>query len=367
MRVLVTWADSKSANMGVRAVAAGMAELARMAWGAETEVDFQNYVKGDSAITIGRKSMLADFWRRSGPIAKKLRRYDVILDSGAGDGFTDIYGLKRRLSVMVYLSRKAHSLGIPIVMGPQTIGPFTTKIGRGRAKPYMDRCSAVISRDGASTAFAAELGHPVDVQSTDVVFALEGTDVAKSRDVILNVSGLLWFPNPHVDSNRYQEQVSDLVQILESRGRTITLLSHVTTPVSATDDLAAIYDLQRRLGSEREVLVPEDLSTAREHLATAQVVIGARMHACLNAISMGIPAIPWAYSRKFAPLLHDLGWTRVTDLRGSADTVDVTLDYLEPNELEAAAIDVDRVRRAARRKLVEAAEVMRSAVPGRAA
>jgi polysaccharide pyruvyl transferase WcaK-like protein len=38
------------------------------------------------------------------------------------------------------------------------------------------------------------------------------------------------------------------------------------------------------------------------------------MHACLNALSMGTPAIPWAYSRKFAPLMSDLGWDLSVDL-----------------------------------------------------
>jgi polysaccharide pyruvyl transferase WcaK-like protein len=46
------------------------------------------------------------------------------------------------------------------------------------------------------------------------------------------------------------------------------------------------------------------------------------MHACLNALSVGTPAIPLAYSRKFEPLLDDLGWRATVDLRTSTDHVD---------------------------------------------
>ena len=52
-------------------------------------------------------------------------------------------------------------------------------------------------------------------------------------------------------------------------------------------------------------------------------MIGSRMHACLNALSVGTPAIPLAYSRKFAPLLGDLGWAHVVDLRTQASDADV--------------------------------------------
>ena len=60
-----------------------------------------------------------------------------------------------------------------------------------------------------------------------------------------------------------------------------------------------------------------------------------RMDACLNSRSVGTPAIPLAYSRKFAPLLADLGWTRCVDLRNSADPVgDVLADMQDEHALE---------------------------------
>ena len=56
------------------------------------------------------------------------------------------------------------------------------------------------------------------------------------------------------------------------------------------------------------------------------------MHACLNSLSVGTPAIPLAYSRKFAPLLADSGWTRCVDLRNSADPVGDVLAGTDQDE-----------------------------------
>ena len=51
----------------------------------------------------------------------------------AGDSFADIYGRSRLLnqSVLAYLARSA---GTPVVMGPQTIGPFSSRRGRALAR-----------------------------------------------------------------------------------------------------------------------------------------------------------------------------------------------------------------------------------------
>ena len=74
-------------------------------------------------------------------------------------------------------------------------------------------------------------------------------------------------------------------------------------------------ELAGQVGGDLEVVVPTDLDSVRETIAGARLLIGSRMHACLNALSVGTPAIPLAYSRKFAPLLDSVGWTTGFDLR----------------------------------------------------
>jgi polysaccharide pyruvyl transferase WcaK-like protein len=59
------------------------------------------------------------------------------------------------------------------------------------------------------------------------------------------------------------------------------------------------------------------------------------MHACLNALSVGTPAIPLAYSRKFDSLMRDLGWEHTVDLRTDSDAVNSVLAILDHPGLDA--------------------------------
>jgi polysaccharide pyruvyl transferase WcaK-like protein len=81
------------------------------------------------------------------------------------------------------------------------------------------------------------------------------------------------------------------------------------------------------------------------------------MHACLNSLSVGTPAIPLAYSRKFAPLLADVGWEYVVSL-AEADPAGRVLEIAERGTELAAAAGATRSRADA--LLLKAAEALES-------
>ncbi|GMA86213.1 hypothetical protein GCM10025868_14630 [Angustibacter aerolatus] len=229
-----------------------------------------------------------------------------------------------------------HQAGVPLVLAPQTIGPFDTRQGRVIGRRSMRTAALVMARDSVSERVSRELGRPADVLTTDVVFAIPVPEIERTRDVVLNVSGLLWQDSPHVDASSYREVVMNLSRRLLADGRRITLLAHVLDSKVADNDVPAVHEVARLLeaeGHEVEVVVPTDLDGVRQTVGSAQVVIGSRMHACLNALSLGTPAVPLAYSRKFAPLLGDLGWPHTIDLRTHADPVAGVLEVLERTDL----------------------------------
>lgn len=369
MRVLVLWCDSQAANYGLRVLAQGNKELALRAFPEKlVEVDFQDFGPGDSDVSFGTKSILRDVLSARGPIKEKLRKYDLVIDSGAGDSFADIYGLKR-LSFIIYAHSVIRKLGIPLVLAPQTVGPFNTRIGRYSARKSLGQAALVITRDSRSTEYSQSLGRTVDATATDVVFALPRVDVpasAISSDVIVNVSGLLWFSDNHVSSQTYRTATRNLVTELLRKGRGVSLLAHVVNSPSGNDDVDAVRalssELQVKCGSSPPVLVPQNLAEAREYLGAANVVIGARMHACLNALSMGTPAIPWAYSRKFAPLMNDLGWDLTVDLTADASPDITTLKIIDEEDWDEKITQVARIRDSATRSLGSAASVISHAL-----
>lgn len=345
MRVLVLWADHRSPNLGVRALAAGTEALVRQVWPA-AEVDVQNYGRGASPLPIGAfRSLAKEYVTGRAGMGEWLASYDLVVDTRSGDSFTDIYGMPR-LRTMSLLAEWAHRVGTPVVMGPQTIGPFQTQEGRWLGRRSIRQSTAVIARDSASAAYAmTTLRRTPDATTTDVVFSLTPPPPSTQRDVLLNVSGLLWSGSPHVDADGYRTMVRGILSGLVADGRRVSLLAHVLDAPSADNDVPALRELADE-GGDLEVVIPESLDDARSSIASARLVIGSRMHACLNALSVGTPAIPLAYSRKFAPLLADIDWPYGSDLRCDTDIVATTLRSAAASDLaERAAESCETARR----------------------
>lgn len=344
MKALILWGNEASSNLGVRALGAGCEAILR-GMDPAAEVQHQGYGAGDAPVRIGSyRRQVRRLIRDTDGLTDWVRGFDLVLDTRAGDSFADIYGL-RRLINMNLMAAIVHRAKVPLAYMPQTIGPFNTRRGAVLGWRALHTAEVVMARDGKSAEMAAKLRRPVDLLATDVVFALPQQDVPKTHDVILNVSGLLWTPNTHVDHERYRKLMLDLSRRLVSAGRKLTLLAHVIDSPDPDNDVPACRELRDQLVAaevcQPEIVIPTSLTHVRSEIASAQVIIGARMHACLNALSLGIPAVPLAYSRKFVPLLQPIGGPTGVDLRTDnpalVDDVMAAVDA-EGIELTAAAV-----------------------------
>lgn len=339
MRVVVLWADERSPNLGVRVLAAGAAEVAREVWPG-CELVFQDFRRGDTGVAFDRRTILSDMRRRHGPVESVLAGADVVLDTGAGDSFTDSYG-RGRLLMLTHVRRRAAAMRLPVVLLPQTYGPFrrsgSAALGRGGLAGVV----MAFSRDPVSTRVAAVSLGLAPFESTDVVFGLPPAQERRRHDVLLNVSGLLW-NGAMGDPRPYRAAIVAVARALRGRGREVSLLAHVLDNTGVDNDVVAMGEVSRMIGADLERLVPGSLDEARQEVAGARLVVASRMHACLNALSTSTPAIALSYSRKFAPLLRAIGWHHVVEI----DAANVVRDVVAASELaglEAAA------RRAAER------------------
>lgn len=364
MRVLVLWARPGVTNLGVQALAEGARALALHAF---PGADVRCHGTGDAGLpdNDGPVNLLLprQVLKRAVSSDREFKNwfklFDLVLDTRAGDSFADIYGLGQ-LAKMSLGSEVAHRWGVPYVLAPQTIGPFTSRRARVLARRSLRHASLIMTRDSRSAEVARGLGHPADVVASDVAFALPGVvDAQKSRDVLLNVSGLLWSPNPHVDHVRYQQSMLKLIADLGAAGRRVSLLSHVVHAHerAGDNDSHANAELSRMVPEPLEDIRPTGLDDVRTVIASANAVIGARMHACLNAISLGVPAVPLAYSDKFAPLMRDLGLMETTvDLRRSQHISDEAVAVLHRPDL---AETTDSAGRIARQRLDVAVDALK--------
>ncbi len=260
------------------------------------------------------------------------RRCDVVFDIGAGDSFTDQYGVKRfwyhTISKAVVLTS-----GTPLVLAPQTIGPFSRAWARQVARIVMRRCTAVVTRDNLSTAFVRALDPAIPLaETTDVAFRLTYKNAAIARGqkirVGINVSGLL-FGGGYTGKNQFDLRVDypklmrEIVRRFAARADCeVHLVSHVIVPrriETVEDD----YRVSERIAQEFEgVLVAPAFRSpgeAKSYIASMDFFCGSRMHACIAAFSSGVPTVPIAYSRKFAGLFETLGYPFVADCREDSD------------------------------------------------
>jgi polysaccharide pyruvyl transferase WcaK-like protein len=109
---------------------------------------------------------------------------------------------------------------------------------------------------------------------------------------------------------------------VEEHGARVVLFPHVFAPdADPESDPAACRALLKDLGEAfegRVQVVQErlDQSEMKHLLGECDFFLGSRMHACIGAISKGVPTIGLAYSKKFVGVFRTIGAEdKVVDLR----------------------------------------------------
>ena len=326
--------SSKSPNLGVGALSISEVAILRdIAARLDTELRIEildwadtaePYVTG-SDITV--RDMTGKIMRSPSGYYSYVRNSDLVIDIGGGDSFADIYG-PQRLRTMFWLKYVAHIAGTPLVLGPQTYGPFTKTWSKLFTRGTLKRSVVVASRDQKSTKIAREIAPGIEViEASDVALRLPYDPPAprapggKPR-VGLNVSGLL-MGGGYTGKNMfglkadYAATIRDLIARLRAHPEApeIHLVSHVITAdyASVENDQRAADDLQKEFPDLIVAPVFRGPSEAKSYIAGLDFFAGARMHACIAAFSSGVPVVPMAYSRKFEGLFGTLGYKRTVD------------------------------------------------------
>jgi len=259
---------------------------------------------------------------------RALRTADLFLDNGWGDSFSDIYGRSRFEAVFRHY-RYARAVGKPLILLPQTIGPFRASAVRSRAREMLAYASAVFARDPLSAACARELVPGLAVRETIDLAMFMPYDPAPPSGggplrIGLNPSGLLW-RGGYTKNNQfglkegYRDVLHGVVRHLLSKpGVQVELIGHDVRGPSAGnsfEDFHVCKLLQREFPACRVGPFFYGPMEAKSHISGMDFFIGSRMHACIAAYSSGVPAFPLGYSRKFTGLFAEkLGYGRGADL-----------------------------------------------------
>jgi colanic acid/amylovoran biosynthesis protein WcaK/AmsJ len=306
----------------------------------------------------------------------KLSRADVCLSIAGGDSFSDIYGLARLIyvslpQVLVLL------LGKRLILLPQTLGPFKSKSAKLIARFIMTGASRIYARDYLSVEVAGSCIDSKNVDGKvrfcyDLAFILDSspprhTNVVglptyqscRSALVGLNVSGLLMMggytkTNMFGLKTSYGRLVRAIVDHMILRENVnVLLIPHVFgTDVNSESDLVAcerLYQELKSIYSDRIGFVSgrHSPSEIKSIIGSCDFLIGARMHACIAALSQNVPAVALAYSDKFKGVMQTLGVDRlVVDPRNTNEK-----EILKA--LSSAYKERDAIRRELERRMPE--------------
>lgn len=287
---------------------------------------------------------------------REVQGADGVLDISGGDSFTDLYGPERFNAVM-HPKRLALEQARPLILLPQTYGPFRRRDAHRAAASIVRRAVMCWARDERSFDVLRELaGDTFDPHrhrcGVDVAFLLPQRepaaadvdavrtwlDASRTAPVAgVNVSGLIWNDPGKARAQYglradYREVILGLVrQLLARSDARILLVPHVLTPPGHYESDADACEGVRREVSQaagsRVAVLPArfDPCELKWFIAQTDWFCGTRMHSTIAGLSCGVPTAAVAYSVKTRGVFDTCGQgEHVTDPRelGSDECVE---------------------------------------------
>jgi colanic acid/amylovoran biosynthesis protein len=265
------------------------------------------------------------------PVARRIAAADAVLDISGGDSFTDIYG-PTRLSSISAPKEAALRAGRPLVLLPQTYGPYSTAKGRAVAERLVRSAALAYARDewsyGQLLALAGPHADRTRLHSgVDVAFALQprrpAAEVADRIEEVachvtagVNASGLLRSEEDRARfglASDYVDTITAVTRGLLDRGAHVVFVPHVHVPGGQGEsDIRTVEAVRDRLSDSersRTTVVPSTLDAAELKWCISRLdwFVGSRMHSTIGALSTGVPAFGYAYSEKTAGVFETCG------------------------------------------------------------
>ncbi|WP_027207009.1 polysaccharide pyruvyl transferase family protein [Butyrivibrio fibrisolvens] len=266
-------------------------------------------------------SKAIDFYR------KEMSCMDFIIDYTGGDSFSDIYGLRRFITAAV-LKKYIIKHNVKLIMGSETIGPFTNKCARNIASEILKKSYRVYVRDIISYNYVKEKTGVEPIITTDVAFLLPykknpSKENEKNTRIGINVSGLLWQDALSQKSRynlklNYIEYIDSLLEELLKREFEVWIVVHAFDEELKNPDDNDCIPLEYLKKKYPGIKISPMFSTcmdAKSFISGLDLLIASRMHATIAAFSSNVPVIPVSYSRKFEGVYYSLEYKYTIDCR----------------------------------------------------
>lgn len=279
----------------------------------ESEVEFDGFKIKNLRIPVLKleKKLLDKFgivlpFTRFGKIIRNLRWVAAI---NGGDGFSDIYSTETFIS-RLHETNIAMKCNIPVIILPQTIGPFKEESNRVIANRILQYATRIYVRDDKFIKELNSMGLKYEMtKDLSAYMKPQPFDIDIEPNAVgLNVSGLTYSNTFRTLSGQfasYPYLINAIIRYFQSQHVPIYLIPHsynYNHPEESNDDLVAIRDLYAKLEDTTNVhVVDHDMISPQVKYVISQMsfFIGTRMHANFAAIYTKVPLFGLAYSYKF--------------------------------------------------------------------
>ena len=238
-----------------------------------------------------------------------IKQIVLVAAINGGDGFSDIYNS----STFYWRLREtlmANRANIPVVILPQTIGPFYNIKNYNIAKSILKSAKSVFVRDTKFVDELDKLGVRYELTKDLSAYMMPekcNIDI-RPNSIGLNVSGLCYSNSFRALAGQfecYPLLIDAIIRRFQDRGFNIYLIPHsynYQQPEESNDDIVACRAAFDKLSSKKGVyLIDVDLLSPQIKYVISKMSFfcGTRMHANFAAIYTGVPLFGLAYSYKF--------------------------------------------------------------------
>jgi len=247
----------------------------------------------------------------------------------------------------------AKFLGKPVIMFPNSVGPFRTWIGRFLSKLALNLCDRILVRDPISYDVIKSLGvraPKILTTDTTLLFNSKSDTALKDPDnPVVGVSpGIYSHSLSKQEVNRYVlAHAKALDRAIEKHGFSVVFMPHYVSGFKC-DDLGICKSVLNKMKNADKAMIVNASSVEefKELISRMDMVVSSKMHPSVFAASAYVPTLNVAYDHKQYGFFVSLGMSDcVISIReASYEKLLSKIDYVWNNRHSIKALLKIRVR-----------------------
>jgi len=246
---------------------------------------------------------------------RQIRQSDVVVIKGGGF----MYAYRSRtyayyLWYVCYHTLLAQRLGVPVVILPNSFGPFETPLSRRFITRLLKRCALVTTRECLSQQVLDDLIPNQAQPFPDMAFMLKvpqelrlwAQQELESKGVsvtgrAVGITMRPWrFPghsDPKAAYEAYLNAMAEFVRLVRKLGLQPVLFAHVRGPGAHEMDRTALDACRARLADDPPILIDGDYDCVQMKALYSHLgyMIGTRFHSCIFAMAQSVPTLAIGY------------------------------------------------------------------------